>query len=182
MRRRAALATLTLLAALPAAAQPQPRPVPPEVAAGLPGARLQGGGRLRYFGLRVYDIWLYSGAKTAGADWAAVPLALEIEYARQLEGALIAERSLKEMRRQTEIDDASAARWLATMTQLFPDVREGDRISAVQRPGESTRFFVNGRAVGEVRDAEFTRLFIGIWLSARSSEPALREALLGSTP
>ena len=30
-----------------------------------------------------------------------------------------------------------------------------------------------------MRDAEFTRLFFGIWLSPRTSEPRLREALLG---
>ena len=30
-----------------------------------------------------------------------------------------------------------------------------------------------------MRDAEFARLFFGIWLSPRTSEPALREALLG---
>ena len=77
--------------------------VPSEVVAALPGARLQGAGLLRFLGLRVYDIRLWTGAIAVGADWAqaaATPLALEIEYARALEGAQIAERTLKEMRRQ----------------------------------------------------------------------------------
>ena len=65
------------------------------------------------------------------------------------------------------------------MQQIFPDVKAGDRLTGVQRPGEATRFFVNGQAGGEVRDAEFTRLFFGIWLSPRTSQPQLREALLG---
>jgi hypothetical protein len=36
--------------------------------------------------------------------------------------------------------------------------------------------------VGEVRDATFARLFFGIWLSPRTSEPQLRAALLGLAP
>ena len=42
------------------------------------------------------------------------------------------------------------------------------------------RFFLNGRARGEPRDAEFAKWFFGIWFSPRTSEPALRLALLGS--
>jgi hypothetical protein len=68
------------------------------------------------------------------------------------------------------------------MTRLFPDVKAGDRITGVHRPGESAAFFVNGRAVGEVREARFASLFFGIWLSPRTSQPALRAALLGATP
>jgi hypothetical protein len=153
---------------------------PPEVAAELPEARAQGQGQLRFFGLRVYDIRLWAGDGALAANWPALPLALEIEYARELQGAAIAERSLKEMRRQAEITADAGARWLDAMTRIFPDVRAGDRITGVHRPGTSARFFVNGRLQGELLDAEFARLFFGIWLSPRTSEPALREALLGS--
>jgi Chalcone isomerase-like len=68
------------------------------------------------------------------------------------------------------------------MTQLFPDVRGGDRLTGVQRPGQAARFFLNGVLRGEVPDADFTRLFFGIWLSPRTSEPRLRAQLLGGTP
>jgi hypothetical protein len=33
-----------------------------------------------------------------------------------------------------------------------------------------------------VRDAQFAQLFFGVWLSPRTSQPALRAALLGTTP
>ena len=83
------------------------------------------------------------------------------------------------MNRIGRVDDEQSARWLKAMTQLFPDVRDGDRLTGVQRPGVSTRFFLNGQFRGELADAEFTRLFFGIWLSPRTSEPRLREQLLG---
>jgi hypothetical protein len=154
---------------------------PPEVAAELPGARTQGEGQMRFFGLLVYDVRLWAGEPASATTWPALPLALEIEYARDFAGAAIAERSLKEMRRQAEIATDTGARWLGAMTRVFPDVRAGDRITGVQRPGTGARFFVNGRLQGELPDADFARLFFGIWLSPRTSEPALREALLGAS-
>jgi hypothetical protein len=171
---------LLLAAALLSAGGVQARVAPPEVVAELPGARTQGEGRMRFFGLRVYDVRLWAGEPASATTWPALPLALEIEHARELQGAAIAERSLTEMRRQGEIADETAARWLDAMMRIFPDVMAGDRVTGVHRPGTGVRFFVNGRLQGELLDAKFARLFFGIWLSPRTSEPALREALLGT--
>lgn len=185
--RRDLLLAICTVGAIGAAAALWPAPAsastaaPAELSSELPGARLQGSGRLRFFGLHVYDARLWTGERRAsGEGWAGTPLALEIEYARRLVGAQIAERSLEEMRRQGAIDEADAARWLAEMTRLFPDVAAGDRITGVKVPGAASRFFVNGRFRGEVRDADFTRRFFGIWLARESSQPALRDALLGA--
>ena len=153
-------------------------PVPPELAGELPGARWRGTGVMRFFGLHIYDARLWSAAPVAG-DGADQPLALELIYARALVGAQIASRSLQEMARIGAISDEQSARWLQAMTRLFPDVRGGDRLTGVQRPGQAARFFLNGALRGEVADADFTRLFFGIWLSPRTSEPRLRAQLLG---
>jgi Chalcone isomerase-like len=176
-RRAFAFGLAAACTAAPALAQR----VPPEVMAELGSPRLLGSGRLRFLGLHVYDARLWSTQALAGADWPTRALALEIEYARRLDGRAIAERSLGEMRRQRDIAGDIAERWLGTMTTLFPDVDAGDRITGVQRPGEGARFFANGAARGEVRDPEFARLFFGIWLSEQSSQPALRRALLGGS-
>jgi Chalcone isomerase-like len=154
--------------------------LPPEIAGELPGARLHGSGRLRVFGFQVYDARLWSPAAMGPELWATAPLALELQYLRKLDGQAIAERSLQEMRRQGEIATATAERWLGAMRSLFPDVAAGDRITGVQVPGTGVRIFVNGTLKGEVRDTEFSRWFFGIWLSPRTSEPGMRDALLGS--
>ena len=174
--RRALLAAMGAMFAAGAAAQPA---VPAEVTAEMPGARLLGSGRLTYFGLHIYDARLWVADGFAADNFARLPLALELEYARSLVGKLIAERSLDEMKRVGGFNDEQGQRWLAAMTQTFPDVNKGDRLTGVHRPGEAAGFFLNGKPRGEVRDADFARRFFGIWLSPQTSEPKLRAALLG---
>lgn len=169
-------ALLGLLAALPLGLHAQTPPPPAELA----GMAVRGQGRLRFVGLRVYDIKLWS-TEPVGADWTKQALALELAYARSLKGALIAERSLKEMRRQGDIPEAKAQAWLAAMTAAFPDVNEGDRLVGRYTPGEPARFWLNGQARPGQLDAEGSRWFFGIWLSPQTSEAALRSQLLGAT-
>ncbi len=176
MKRRSFVAAALLALAGGLHAQPA---APQELAADLPGARLLGSGTLRFLGLHIYDARLWVGAAAPGDDWAAAPLALELQYARSLSGARIAERSLKEMQRQGDFSAADGDRWLGAMKQLFPDVKEGDRITGLNLPGFGARFYVNGALKGDLRDPRFAKLFFGIWLAPQTSEPALRKRLLG---
>jgi len=176
--RRVAIAAL---AAIGSVASPQS--APPESASELPGAKLQGQGRLTFLGLAIYDLRLWVREGFTAARWDAHELMLELVYSRTLHGHRIAERSLDEMRRQRAIDAPTGARCLEQMRRLFPDVRHGDRIAGMYRPDGTATFFVNGAARGAVRDGDFARLFFGIWLSAQTSEPQLRERLLaGAAP
>jgi hypothetical protein len=153
---------------------------PEEVRAELPDARLRGQGRLTFLALHVYDARLWADEGFQAERFDAAPVALEVEYARALKGRAIAERSLDEMRRQADVTDGVAGGWLDWMSEHFPDVARGDRLTGVHRPGESLRLFHNGRLRGEARDAEFARRFVAIWLGPRSSQPQLRRSLLGS--
>ena len=169
---------LLALAGVPAVLWAQSA-APAEVAAELPAAKLLGSGRLTFLGLQIYDARLWVGEGFKAEAYEQTPLAIELEYGRTLYGKLIAERSLDEMKRSGGVSEEQAERWLATMKQTFPDVVKGDRITGVFRPGVSARFFLNGKPIGEVNDAEFARRFFGIWLSPKTSEPKLRLALLG---
>ncbi|HET9821570.1 MAG TPA: chalcone isomerase family protein [Burkholderiaceae bacterium] len=164
---------------LPASGVTAQATLPAPVAAELPGARLQGQGTLRFLGLHIYDARLWTQEPVRPEAVERTTLALELQYARTLRGPLIAERSIQEMRRVGDFSAEQGQRWETVMARLFPDVRAGDRIFGLQRPGDGARFVFGDRVLGEVRDAEFARLFFGIWLSPRTSEPALRAALLG---
>ena len=145
----------------------------------LPGSRLQGESTLRYFGLRIYTARLWTLPDFRVSQPTEQALVLELEYLRDLQGRAIAERSLKEMQRGASVSASQAQRWLADMQRIFPDVNAGDRISGQHLPGQGARFWLNGRPAGQIDDPEFARLFFGIWLAPTTSEPDLRQALLG---
>ncbi|UXH76356.1 chalcone isomerase family protein [Roseateles amylovorans] len=156
-----------------------PANVPAEVAQAWPSARVVGQGPFRYFGFKVYDTRLWMTAEGDPAKWLQQPMALELRYARTLEGAAIADRSLQEMRRQGAIAETDAARWLAAMRAAFPNVVEGDRLVGLSDGRGLVRFFHNGRQTASFEDADFARRFFGIWLLPTTSATGLRDALLG---
>lgn len=159
--------------------------VPAGVAATLSPAvslRPLGQAQLRVWGFNVYQASLWATTDFRADDFARATFALELLYERDLSGAAIAQRSLQEMQRLGTIPPAQAQAWLGFMTRAFPDVKKGDRLTGVHQSGNVT-FLHNGRPTAQLRDADFARLFFGIWLSAQTSEPALREALLaGARP
>jgi len=179
--------TLTLVmgvgVAAPAAAQTGTEAAagsttPPELVDALPQGRLLGGGRLRVFGFQVYDARLWAGPGFRVDSFATQALALELSYLRAFEGQAIAERSITEMRRAAPVSDDLADQWLAALRKVLPDVKKGDRIMGVHRPGVGATFWMNGKPLGEIRDPEFAKRFFGIWLAPGTSEPGLRNALV----
>ena len=82
------------------------------------------------------------------------------------------------MRRATDYPAAKEANWQNAMEATFPDVKDGDRLTGLHSPKAGARFWFNGTARPSIADADFSRLFVGIWLSTSTSEPKLRGALL----
>ena len=99
-------------------------------------------------------------------------------YLRDFSSKDIAERSITEMRRSAAISEEQAKTWINEMLRVIPDIKKGDRVMGIHRPGSGAQLLVNGKSSGEIRDAEFARLFFGIWLSPKTSEPKVRAALL----
>ncbi|WP_293950436.1 chalcone isomerase family protein [Sneathiella sp.] len=142
----------------------------------VPDARMVGQGVLSYAFWDIYEATLYA----PGGKWdPSRPFALSIDYFRALDGRAIADRSVQEMRNQGFTDEVRLAAWHGQMATIFPDVQKGTRLTAIHMPGAETDFYQDGRAIGTIRDAEFGRRFFAIWLAENTSEPGLRQALLG---
>ncbi len=135
------------------------------------GLKRWGSGEFRRFGFLVYEATLW-----AGDDPQRPPLALRLDYKRNIEGKAIAEASVKEMRRLVS-DEAQLRQWGEQMQRIFPDVKPGDHILGVYRP-DGARFYQDDRLIGAIGSPGFAEAFFGIWLDARTSAPDLRMALL----
>lgn len=168
--------------------EPPPSAAAPADAASalLPGAMVVGTGTLRFLGMVVYDARLLAAPGWHAGALGRQPVVLELTYQRRFRGADIARRSLEEMRRPGPLPAAAEAAWLSAMQRLFPDVQPGDRIAGLWQPGVGARFVLtraDGRIqpLGAIDDATFAERFFGIWLAPTTSEPGLRQALLGTT-
>ena len=154
----------------------------PHIDAEIPAARLAGEGNYRWYGLKIYTAQLWVGEAGYRSD---ATFALDLHYARHLNGVKIAEASRDEISKLGLGSEAQRAAWLAGMTRLFPDVAEGDHITGIFRPGLGARFYFNGKLQGEISDPQFAQAFFAIWLDPKTTAPALRKALLsnaGSNP
>ena len=177
MSRLAAAFALALACAawLPAAHAQVGPPLPTLVTAELPALKRLGEGRLRFFGIHVYDSALWA----PGAFGFDKPFALDIRYAMTIKGRDLSSRSIKEMKGIGFTDPDKLSKWEAAMDKVFPDIKPGDRLVGIHVPGKEARFYSNDRLLGAVADPEFARAFFGIWLDEKTSEPKLRAKLLG---
>ena len=147
--------------------------------------REQGRHRFRFWAFDVYDAVVRVGPGFEPLAWAKHPLALSLTYARDFKGADIARRSIEEIERQSPLGEAQRQRWLSQLTALLPDVRSGDTLVGAYRPEQGLQFWRQRESwqwLGEVGDADLSRRFMAIWLAPQTSEPAMRQALLGLSP
>lgn len=135
-----------------------------------------GSGKMRWFGLLIYDIALWSSAPRFDP---AAPYALSIRYARNIPGDKLVETSLDQMRGQGVRDEAQLSRWGKALAGVFPDVKPGDNIIGIHLPGTGARFYHQGKLTGTLTDPALARAFFAIWMDEKTSEPDLRSQLLG---
>ncbi len=138
--------------------------------------KIVGEARLTVLFWDVYDASLYADE---GQFDASKPYALTLKYLRDFDGDDIASRSVDEMRKQGVVDEIVLAKWYQQMNQIFPDVKEGESITGIVDENQHSVFYYNDRLLGKVEDPKFSRAFFNIWLSENTSEPEMREQLLG---
>lgn len=175
--RTLVLAAAVVLACGSGGTQTRPAGVGPT----LPSATLAGSSQFTYWGFQVYNASLWVAPGFRPQEYERHGFALELEYLRDFSNADITRRSIEEMRR-LGTPPAQLAAWQTALQDAFPDVRRGDRITGIHQPGQGTTFMTNGQKTGAIDDPEFARMFFGIWLSPRTSEPRMRQALLARIP
>ena len=168
-----ACCAILLMCALTASAHS----LPEQIARDVMGLSVRGEAVMRFLGLKVYDVRLWTQMK---AFTYTDPFAVELVYDMSLSGKDIAERSVKEMRAQGVNDEAKLRSWGDEMAKIFPDIKKGDALIGVSLPGKEVRFYSREKLIATVPDPEFAKAFFDIWLSEKSSEPKLRLKLLGA--
>jgi hypothetical protein len=139
----------------------------------LNSARLQGSGKLTWWGFHVYDASFYRGSSLNSPEFA-----LDLRYQKSFTGHAIANRSIDEMKK-LGISESQAQAWARQLTSILPNVEPGQSLTATYIPKQGTTFYFDGKSVGQISGADFSKAFFGIWLDPKTSAPKLREQLLG---
>jgi len=148
---------------------------PLELPQHLSSAKLQGSGRLTWWGLHIYDAAFYRVGGLSSPEFA-----LDLRYQRSFSGKSIANRSVEEMKR-IGVSDDQAAHWGKELISFLPNVESGQTLTAIYTPKQGTAFYFEGKQIAQIPGAEFPKAFFGIWLDPKTSAPKLRTELLGQT-
>ncbi len=133
----------------------------------------QGAGRLNFWGFHVYDATLYRGINQDSGDFA-----LDIKYQKSFSGAAIASRTADEMK-NIGVPEGQAAIWGKQLAAMLPNIESGQTLTGVYSPKQGTTLFYDGKKIGQIPGADFSKAFFGIWLDSKTSVPKLRAELLG---
>lgn len=137
-----------------------------------------GSGTLYFWGFKIYDAALWSDTKK---DWDInKKLALRLKYARDISSKDLVDTSIEEIARLKDRDEKTLLRYNKILAKIFPSVKEGDTITAVNIPEKSkVVFYHNSKKIGEHSEKRFAYDFFSIWLAPETKAAELRGKLLG---
>jgi hypothetical protein len=68
---------------------------------------------------------------------------------------------------------------IATLNGWMADVKKGERLTFVRKPGVGLQVDVNGTVKGIVKGDDFAKAFLSIWLGADPPNPEIKVGMLG---
>ena len=139
----------------------------------LNSAKLQGSGKLTWWGFHIYDASFYRAGSFNSSEFA-----LNIQYQKSLSGLSIANRSAEEMKK-LGISETQAQTWGKQLATFMPNVEPGQSLTAIYIPKQGTTFYFDGKPLAQIASVDFSKAFFSIWLDSKTTAPKLREQLLG---
>jgi len=70
---------------------------------------------------------------------------------------------------------------IAMLTGWMADVKAGERLTFIYKPGSGVQVDVNGVVKGTVKGDDFAKAFLSIWLGADPPNPGIKAGLLGGS-
>ena len=138
--------------------------------------KLIGQGTLKVLFFEVYDIRLLADSKPF--SWKN-KFQLEFEYKREVKKETVIESSIKEMRRKSSFLDKDINKWQEYLEISIKPVQEGSQATVSWNPNGQITFHYQSSEPTTIEDENFARAFLNIWLGEETSQPKLRNQLLG---
>lgn len=125
----------------------------------------------------IYHSTLYTKSGSYIPENPPAELIFEIEYLKDITAADLLERTIEQWQ-HLGFSKAQYNQFIPKLKAIWPDIYSGDKL-ALSVQNNKSMFYFNDVQVGVIEQAEFSQLFLAIWLSKKTSEPELRAELLG---
>jgi hypothetical protein len=70
---------------------------------------------------------------------------------------------------------------IATLNGWMGDVKTGERLTFIHKPGTGLQVDVNGAVKGTIKGDDFAKAFLAIWLGSDPPNPEIKAGMLGGT-
>jgi hypothetical protein len=140
------------------------------------GLKKVGEAKLKILFWDVYNSTLYSQTGEYQAE--QFPQALKIQYLRDIDAEDLIERTRDEWEK-LGINQELINQWIPLLTDIFPNIKEGDTLLLNVSENQQSEFFFNGGTIGKITDRTFGKSFLRIWLDENCSYPKVRNKLIG---
>jgi hypothetical protein len=132
------------------------------------------------FSIFFWDLYKSSLQTTSGTypiDAEKEQLLYEINYLADISSKDLIERTIEQWQ-HLEVPTEHYQQFVHKLTRIWPDITKGDKLS-LRLHNNISFFYFNEKYIGRINDPMFGQLFLDIWLAENTSQPTLRNELLG---
>jgi hypothetical protein len=148
----------------------------PELSVHIADATLVGRGVLKIYWAKVYLLSHY--IKDTDNDGKPDTIILHYDYLRDVPKYATIDASRDEFIRYPHITDEKLTTWMDYLDKALTDMKTDDQAIIVRQADESIHFYMENAQPVIITDAEFSQMFLDIWLGAETNYPTLRKQLL----
>jgi hypothetical protein len=135
-----------------------------------------GEGDMSYLFWNLYRAELYLAHVPYQANqW---PQALKLKYNRDIAKTDLIDATADQWQ-HLKLSDPQQAAWLAQLAIIWPEIKKNDELILFVSATGVSDFYFNNQLIGSIEQPEFGHSFLAIWLDEGTSEPKLRQKLLG---
>ena len=136
--------------------------------------RKVGEGEMQYLFWTLYSAEFYRSQETGSSS----SQALKITYFKSISQQALIEAT-QDQWQHLGYSVSDIRQWSQPLQAIWPNVEPGDELTFISDDTGYGQFYFEDQAIGTVQDPTFSQAFLDIWLSERTTEPELRQQLLG---
>jgi len=104
---------------------------------------------------------------------------MELSFLRAVDGADVAKAIAEGFANNAGASLPALKERIARFGKLIPDVKKGDRLIFLYRPGTGLEVLANGKTAGTIEGKDFSDALFRVWLGEKPADKALKNGLLG---